>query len=167
MLAAWKLGGWQRMIGRRPNADDLIVPSRQGACRSVNHGLKRFHEDLERVGQRPRRQHDLRRSFITLARTDGARKDVLEVITHGSRGDIVDVYMSLPWQLLCDEVAKLRLELRAGAVVALRKPSKAVGGGRGFGTGLGTVAARAVDETRKSPEGFAFRAGPTCGVDGT
>ena len=75
VLASWKLGGWERMIGRSPRADDLIVPSRLGACRSVNHSLKRFHEDLERIGLRPRRQHDLRRSFITIARTDGARKD--------------------------------------------------------------------------------------------
>jgi integrase len=119
ILAAWKLGGWQRLIGRSPGPDDLIVPSRLGQHRSVNHALKRFHEDCERVGLRTRRLHDLRRSFITLARTDGARKDVLEVVTHGSRGDIVDVYSSLPWSLLCEEVAKLRLKVLAGEVIAL------------------------------------------------
>lgn len=50
MLAAWKLGGFERLTGRRPRPDDLIVPSRRGAPRNVNHGLRRFHEDLERVG---------------------------------------------------------------------------------------------------------------------
>ena len=34
----------------------------------------------------------LRRTFITLAQVDGARKDILEAISHGPRGDIVSVY---------------------------------------------------------------------------
>ena len=38
---------------------------------------------------------------------------MLEVITHGSRGDIVDVYSSLPWTLLCEEIAKFSLTLPA------------------------------------------------------
>ncbi|NJK31968.1 MAG: radical SAM protein [Deltaproteobacteria bacterium] len=37
-----------------------------------------------------------------------ARKDVLERVTHGHRGDIVDMYTEVPWALLCEEVAKLR-----------------------------------------------------------
>jgi len=51
---------------------------------------------------------------------------VLEVVTHGSRGDIVDVYSSLPWSLLCEEVGKLKLSVRAGVVIAL--PKAAAGG---------------------------------------
>jgi hypothetical protein len=31
-------------------------------------GLRRFHEDLERIGLRARRQHDARRTFISIAR---------------------------------------------------------------------------------------------------
>lgn len=80
----------------------------------MNHALKRFHEDLERLGLRKRRQHDARRSFITLARSDGARKDVLEWVTHGPRGDIVDLYTTLPWEALCAEVAKLRIFAAGG-----------------------------------------------------
>src|SRR5579863_7510945 len=34
ILAAWKLGGWQRMMGRAPRPDDLLVPSRLGKNRS-------------------------------------------------------------------------------------------------------------------------------------
>ena len=81
----------------------------------MNVALRRFHEDLERLGLRKRRQHDLRRTFVTLARSDGARKDILEQIFHGPRGDIMDMYTTLPWRVLCDEVSKLRVELpRAG-----------------------------------------------------
>lgn len=121
VLASWKLGGFERMLGRRPVADDLLIPSRRGACRSVNHMLKRFHEDLDALGMRRRRQHDARRTFISLSRVDGARKDLLEVVTHGPRGDIVDIYTTFPWPALCAEVAKLKIGLRAGQVVRLRE----------------------------------------------
>jgi integrase len=119
VLAEWKLGGWSLMIGRAPAADDLIIPSRRGRHRSNGHGLKRFHEDLERIGLRRRRQHDLRRTFISLARADGARKDVLEHVTHGRPGGIIDLYTELPWPLLCEEVGKLRVARLAGKVLAM------------------------------------------------
>ena len=118
VLAQWKLDGWQVMMGRAPTPDDLIIPSRRGVNRSRHHSLEKFREDLERLGMRRRRQHDLRRTFISLARTDGARKDVLERVTHGNRGDIVDMYTELPWALLCEEVAKLKVTLLECKVLA-------------------------------------------------
>ncbi len=127
VLAFWRLQGWAAMMGRAPNDDDLIIPSRLGKNRNVNHALRRFHQDLERLGIRPRRQHDLRRTFITLARADGARKDVLEWVTHGPRGDIVDLYTTLPWELLCEAVAPLKIELRTGKVIAFPKVAQAGG----------------------------------------
>jgi integrase len=71
---------------RTPEPDDLIIPSRLGRNRNVNHMLRRFHQDLARLGLRKRRQHDLRRTFISLCLADGARKDVLRWITHGPNG---------------------------------------------------------------------------------
>jgi hypothetical protein len=35
-------------------------------------------------------------------------------VTHGPRGNIVDLYTTLPWELLCDQVGKLRIDVRAG-----------------------------------------------------
>lgn len=125
ILAEWKLSGWSLMMGRQPAPSDLIIPSRRGANRGCNHSLVRFREDLARLGLRRRRQHDLRRTFISLARTDGARKDVLERVTHGSRGDIVDLYTELPWSLLCEEVAKLKVSLRQGKVLTLPATARA------------------------------------------
>ncbi len=119
ILADWKLGGFERSTGRRPSPDDLIVPSRRGAPRNANHMLRRFHEDLDRVGLRERRQHDTRRTFISIARADGARADVLRTMTHGATGDIVDSYTTLPWATLCEEVAKVRIEVIEGKLIEL------------------------------------------------
>lgn len=121
LLGQWKLQGWPEMFGRRPEPDDLVVPSRLGKNRSVNHMLKRFHEDLERVGLRLRRQHDLRRTFISLAQEDGGIPHILKWGTHGRKKEVWDDYTSLQWKPLCDEVAKLRLELVQGQVIALPK----------------------------------------------
>lgn len=92
MLAEWKLHGWVTLTGRRPEADDLIVPTRE--ARRVKLGEQRrkdswgpaTREDLKALGLRHRRGYDLRRSFSSLARTDGARPDILKLITHGSDG---------------------------------------------------------------------------------
>jgi len=131
ILAAWKLSGWSARFGgeerRAPGPDDLLLPNRWGTHKSPQRALRRFHEDLDRLGLRQRRQHDLRRTFVTLARADGASKDILHWVSHGPRaGDIDDLYSSLPWATLCAEVAKLRIELRAGAeIIPLRAASGA------------------------------------------
>lgn len=74
-----------------------------------------FRLDLAMLGLRRGRGHDLRRTFITLAQVDGARRDLLETITHGPRRNIINVYTTFPWPALCAEVAKLRIKkVRAG-----------------------------------------------------
>ncbi len=135
ILAGWKLGGFERVTGRAPRPEDLIVPSRRGRPRNANHALRRFHEDLDRIGLRARRQHDARRTFISIARADGARPDILRWATHGPTGDIADQYTTLPWAALCEEVAKLRIEVLEGQLV--RMPLAAAGGGGGGSGGLG------------------------------
>ena len=95
------------MMGRAPTRDDLISPTRRNTPRNNSENWATMQKDLKMLGLRERRVHDLRRTFVTLARSDGARKDVLEWISHGPRGDIVDMYTSLPWALLCAELGKL------------------------------------------------------------
>jgi len=123
LLAAWKKegGGWELMMKRRPEAHDLIVPSRLGNNRSVNHMLKKFRKDMKKLGMRPRRQHDLRRTFISLCLGDGASKDILRWITHAPEGDVVDDYTTLVWLPLCREVAKLQISLPKPRRVSLAK----------------------------------------------
>jgi len=152
VLAAWKLGGWERMIGRPPRLDDLIVPSPKGEVRNVHVGLQQFHRDLEMLGLRKRRQHDLRRTFISLALADGARKDILRWITHGPSGDIMDAYTTLPWEAYCAEVAKLRIELLEGRLIALPKVANVDGMG-GLDGDLATPLATA-KISRSIPGGY-------------
>jgi hypothetical protein len=73
---------------------------------------------------------------------DGARRDLLETVTHGPRGDIVSVYTTFPWPALCEEVAKLRLELREGVVLE--------GDFRGLATALATTQRKGRNRWRKS-----------------
>ena len=117
ILAEWRLAGWERMFGRPPGRDDLIAPSRTLEPRNDSDAAHAFRDDLDALGLRRRRAHDLRRTFVSLALVDGARRDLLEVVTHGPRGDIISVYSTFPWPALCDEVKKLRIERREGKVI--------------------------------------------------
>jgi integrase len=141
VLAQWKLTGWSRLMGRAPTDDDLVVPQPlqnpagrrfgkrahlqvgdDSRMRTKDHSWKRFARHLEDLKLRHRRIHDLRRTFISLARADGADRDVLRWGTHGRSGDIMDAYTEMDWKRLCGEVAKLKVA-RAGArrVVPMRR----------------------------------------------
>ncbi len=85
-------GGWERTYGRAPTDDDFIVPTRNMTECLSPQAQNSFRADLVMLGFRHRRGHDLRRTFITLAQVDGARRDLLETITHGPRGNIINVY---------------------------------------------------------------------------
>jgi integrase len=117
------LGAWKLAKHREPN--ELILPSPEtkgtGFLNS-NTTLARFHEDCKLLGLRTRRQHDARRTFVSLGIADGARKDILRWVSHGPVGDIVDLYTTLPWQTLCEEVAKLKIRLLEGALLPLGWP---------------------------------------------
>ena len=81
----------------------------------------------------------MRRTFITLARTDGARGEILRWCTHGPKpGEMQDLYSSFDWSALCAEVVKLRIEPREGKVIELLLPV-AVNGGPNPGSDLGAV----------------------------
>jgi integrase-like protein len=56
-----------------------------------------------------------RHTFITIARREGARKDVLERITHNAHGDIVDQYTHWDWAPLCEAVSCFRCDAKCDA----------------------------------------------------
>lgn len=98
LLNDWKQTGFRRALGRDPKDDDFIAPNRDFNVRTADAADDDFRDDLARVGLRRRRGHDSRRTFTTLAQVDGARRDILKVITHApSADDIVGVYTSFPW----------------------------------------------------------------------
>ncbi len=120
LLAEWRLGGWARALGRIPGPDDLVVPvtpepkrkgrrREVGAFRDKNYTWKRAQRDLVLLGFRRRRVHDLRRTGISLAREDGADKDVLRRGTHAPPREVMELYTSVEWGRLCAEVAKLKV----------------------------------------------------------
>lgn len=115
ILTAWRAIGWAEKYGREPTADDLIVPTEENRVRHPRNTLKDFHKDLTRVGFRIRRGHDLRRTFVTLTRADGGRADVLRPLTHPGEKDIIGLYTSWPWAVVCEELAKLRISLPGSA----------------------------------------------------
>jgi integrase len=108
-LDEWATEGFERVYVRAPKPDDFIVPSRRGLCRSRKLSLERLQDDCARIGITSRRLHDMRHTFISLARRDGARKDHLEKVTHNAQGDIVDRYTAVDWEPLCEAVACLRI----------------------------------------------------------
>ena len=125
VLASWKLEGWPAHYGRKPKADDLIVPNKLMRRRSASEAQKQLIYDLDKIGlrvrageKRNRRGHDLRRTLITLARSEGAIDSLLRWITHGPRpSEILDVYSTPPWEDLCAQMSKLKIRLREGKVI--------------------------------------------------
>jgi integrase len=121
ILAEWKLSGYATFFGDNPKPDDLIVPSRQGDHRSSGHGLKKFHQDLARVGLRRRRQHDTKRTFKTIALDDGANESRLSWITHGRKAGVDAMYDEPPWGALCEVVQAMRIQRRNTPVAEFGK----------------------------------------------
>ena len=178
ILAEWKLGGWAQMMGRAPTADDLIVPNAPTLlhstgkllppelcdqerervralkpddvrhCRMPQLGLKRAREDCAKLGLRGRRNHDARRTMISIARAGGASKDLLGWITHGPPGDVIDGYTTLPWETLCEQVLCIKVERRAGKVIAL--PVVAATGGGPTETAIGDSRSQVRSQVRLS-----------------
>ncbi len=152
MLAEWKLSGWERFMGRKPKPDDLVVPyppgtvSKRGPWRSKEWVHKHFARDLETLGLRHRRGHDLRRTFISLARSNGAEKDILRRATHKPPREVIEGYTTFEWPVVCREVAKLPVQRRdVGKVLelplAMAANDRSPLGAAELATQLATVAA--------------------------
>jgi len=121
VLAEWRLA-WPGIYGRQPGPDDLVAPSERGRMRHKSNTLRFLALDLAALGLRPRRVHDFRRTFISLAREDGAERDVLKLVTHAPPSDVFDLYTSVPWERRCAEVTKLRIERRKSAKIQVLHP---------------------------------------------
>lgn len=149
MLAEWRLSGWPAMMGRTPKPADLMVPlpksqkGEAGRMRKPVGSLKKLHRDLDTLGLRNRRGHDLRRTFISLARGDGARKDIIQRITHKPPAEVMEGYTTFEWEVLCQEMLKLRIHRATrGAVVPLP-------------VAVGDIVGHSSDTEEKNPADFA------------
>jgi integrase len=122
LLAEWKLV-YERECCAKPTGEALICPNALGRPFSEKSIWEHLQLDLERLGMRPRRVHDLRRTFISLARADGAG-DLLRWVTHGPTSSVFDAYTTPPWPALCEQVSKLRIELRTRGAKVRALPGK-------------------------------------------
>ena len=115
-LAQWRLSGFAELYGRPPTDDDFIVPdpSSMGA-RTRSKAGKDHRGDVEALGiyQRGRLTHGLRRWFISACRNASARREVIELMTHNAKGEVIDAYTSWEWSTLCDEISKLEVDLHS------------------------------------------------------
>lgn len=125
MLAEWKIGGWERMMGRAPGPDDLILPlpPEDAAKRKAGAPIDAFRpywysgrrwrdDDLPALNWRHRRHYDTRATFITLALEDGARRDIIrDRVTHvKSTRSAFDGYdRGAHWTETCGEITKLQI----------------------------------------------------------
>ena len=111
VLGCWQGGGFGTVYGRPPGPDDFIVPDpRNMAARTQSQATKAHKRDAELIGVPNKGSHALRRFMISAARSSGARRDVLEQITHNAHGAIIDVYRSWEWPALCEVVSCLRVD---------------------------------------------------------
>lgn len=115
ILAEWRRSGWEELVGRAPGPEDFLVPSGGGRRRPPGHMRSKnsdgnlFRRDLEVLGMRRRRGHDARRTLLSLAQDDGARREVMRAITHTGNRDVMSGYTEFAWSTLCDELSKLRI----------------------------------------------------------
>jgi hypothetical protein len=138
------------MFGRQPGPDDLVLPvapggkAAAGSMRKAHNSWLALQQDLDALGLRRRRAHDLRRTMISLTRDDGARVDVLKTCTHGASKAVIDLYTTFDWKTLCAEVAKLNVRrLRPAEIVPLRAAACA-GADDGLATPLATARSKAL-----------------------
>ena len=121
-LAEWRLGGFAEVYGRPPSGDDFIVPdpATMGA-RTQNKAGKDHRADAEVLGiyVPGRLTHGLRRWFISTCRNASARTEVVELMTHNAKGEVIDAYTSWEWSTLCDEISKLEVDLQPANSIVL------------------------------------------------
>ena len=121
-LTQSRLSGLAQLYCRPATDDDFIVPdpSTMGA-RARSKAGKDHRGDVEALGiyQRGRLAHGLRRRFISACRNASARREVIELMTHNAKGEMIDAYTSWEWSTLCDEISKLAVDLHPTKLAVL------------------------------------------------
>jgi len=90
-------------------------------ARTQNKAGKDHRADAELLGiyVPGRLTHGLRRWFISTCRNASARTEVVELMTHNAKGEVIDAYTSWEWSTLCGEVSKLEVELHPASLIVL------------------------------------------------
>lgn len=105
ILSAWWSEGFELFFQRKPTLDDFIVPHRKLGVHTKSSAYKAFQRALAKVGVENRTLHATRNTFISVARSNGARTEVVESVTHNSGGDVIEDYTTWEWLTVCQAVA--------------------------------------------------------------
>ena len=89
-------------------------------------GLERDHEAL---GLRHRRGHDLRRTMISLCRSNGAISDILKRATHKPPKEAIEGHTTFEWHVVCVELAKHPVRRPPSTADHLKRAASAGSGG--------------------------------------
>lgn len=118
ILESWRANHWERVYGRSPGDDDLIVPARTMQPITANDAGRVFKRDLAEIGlrvdageARDRGGHDLRSWHITALQEAGAALLLIETWTHTKQADVMSNYTRASWPALCAEMLKLAFVL--------------------------------------------------------
>jgi len=131
-LEWWRREGWEAFYGRRPNADDPIIPNtfKKGhhTEKSIYH---RSRDAFETAKLLWKGHHACRHAFTTATRRLGANPLYVERITHNAEGTTVDHYTHTEWDPLCQVVAVLPWKRLPAQVIRLVSSGRSGGGGSG------------------------------------
>jgi integrase len=130
ILKTWREQHWETHFGRKPVADDFIVPgpemvpvNKNDACGALKFDLKTLGLRVAAGKFRSRGGHDLRSWFKTATIEDGADSDLIRRCTHAPPKDVDSGYKRFSWSTYCREVAKLSISLKSfGGVLTLGTP---------------------------------------------
>lgn len=178
LLIWWLEVGWAEMMGRQPAPGDVLIPTRNGGHRDSNTTWKQLNGepgrvgrvkrngergkrgkpnpgDLARLGLPRRRVHDTRHTFVTIMLDDGARPDLLQLITHGPGRKIMAQYTARPpWKALCAEVLKLEIDLSSKSAESVDQEAAKVA----TEVAMGEIIS-GVDKFASDPRGIRSRVG--------
>ncbi len=136
MLRAWWEHGFEMVHARAPMLADPIVPARAGGRRksraldadpgphhTKSSAYKMWRKACVAAEVANVSLHSTRHTFITLA-CRRSPKEVVEVLTHNAKGEVIDIYNHKQWEDLCQVIALISLEPpRLQVVTSLVTPS--------------------------------------------
>ncbi len=102
MLTEWWDIGFELVYCRKPTEDDFIVPTASLRNHSRSSAYKMFRTALRRAGVTNKTLHSTRHTFISVARASTNRHDLVERMTHNSKGTQLDQYTHDEWESLCE-----------------------------------------------------------------
>jgi integrase len=104
VLEWWQSQGFALVHRCHPSPESYIVPNKDGECYGRSAAYALFQRALGKAGVANLSLHATRHTFLTLCRRGGARKEVIERVTHNASGDTVDQYTHWDWGPLCEAV---------------------------------------------------------------